>query len=151
MKNTTEYKIWIQMKSRCHNKNHSAYSYYGGRGIEVCERWRKSFEDFYRDMGPRPSLNHTLDRKDTNGNYSPDNCRWSTDVVQNRNTRTTKIRIEDIPDILDKYKSGRYTQDQLAMEYNCSQFNIHYTIKKYSGINIEEFLVEHGVTLHVEN
>jgi len=146
MRHVSEYKIWLQMKNRCYNPNSYAHIHYGGRGIKVCERWRNSFELFYHDMGARPSMAHSIDRINTNGNYEPSNCRWATDFVQTRNTRTTKIKLEDISDIVNKYKSGRYTQDQLAIEYNCSQFNIHYTLKKYSGINIEKFLTEQGVT-----
>jgi len=74
------------MKDRCHNPSSSGYENYGGRGIRVCSRWRK-FENFIRDMGPRPSDAHSVERKDNDGNYSPDNCIWATRSQQNRNTR----------------------------------------------------------------
>ena len=78
---------WRQMRHRCSNPNHHAYRYYGGRGIKVCERW-VLFENFLADMGPRPSLKHSIDRfPDKNGNYEPGNCRWALSNQQNRNKR----------------------------------------------------------------
>ncbi|MFA5724144.1 MAG: hypothetical protein WC979_07860 [Candidatus Pacearchaeota archaeon] len=71
------YGSWRNMISRCYNKNNNAYKYYGGRGIIVCNSWRKSFLNFYNDMGERP-LNLTLDRIKSNGNYKLSNCKWST-------------------------------------------------------------------------
>jgi hypothetical protein len=74
------------MRQRCNNPKATAYKDYGGRGITACERWA-SFKHFVEDMGPRPSLAYTLDRIDTNGNYTPDNCRWATKLVQATNQR----------------------------------------------------------------
>lgn len=83
------YNAWSCMKQRCYNPKHISYKYYGGVGVEVCERWRESFESFLEDMGERPP-GHTLDRKDTRGDYSPDNCRWATAYQQNSNRRVLK-------------------------------------------------------------
>ena len=87
MVNTPEWMSWSAMLSRCYNENSIGYKNYGGRGIVVCERWRNSFENFYIDMGIRPSADYTLDRKDVNGNYEPNNCRWLDRLLQTRNTR----------------------------------------------------------------
>ena len=81
-----EYQIWENIKSRCLNPNNAAFKDYGGRGIKVCKRWLK-FENFYKDMGPKPSPKHEIDRKNNNKGYYPGNCRWSTRSQQTRNTR----------------------------------------------------------------
>lgn len=79
------YKIYDGMVQRCYNEKSTRYNNYGGRGIKVCRRWKESIQNFIDDMGDRPSLNHTLDRKDVNGDYTPENCKWATYTEQNRN------------------------------------------------------------------
>lgn len=85
-----EFNAWIGIKTRCFNKNSKAYDRYGGRGIKVCDRWKESFENFFLDMGERPSPKHSIDRIDVNGNYEPENCRWADDTQQCRNQRISK-------------------------------------------------------------
>jgi hypothetical protein len=85
--NSLEYTSWKKMKARCLNPNDDNYHNYGGRGITICDEWVHDFGKFLEDMGKRPTKDHTLDRKDVNGNYTKSNCRWATDDVQNNNKR----------------------------------------------------------------
>jgi hypothetical protein len=87
--NTSTYRIWRAIIQRCNNPNCSTFHYYGGRGIKVCDRWLK-FENFLKDMGPRPEK-LTIDRIDNDGNYEPGNCRWVTHK-ENCNNRHRKNR-----------------------------------------------------------
>lgn len=91
LKNTREYNIWIKIKSRCYNRKNKDYLDYGGRGIIVCERWLEKFENFYEDMGPSPSNDHSIHRKN-DGNYCPECCVWATQKEQN-NDRRSNLRI----------------------------------------------------------
>ena len=75
------------MIRRCNEEQHYNYKNYGGRGIKVCERWMSDFWNFVEDMGEKPSQAYSLDRIDNDGNYSPDNCKWSTSKEQNNNRR----------------------------------------------------------------
>lgn len=77
------YRSWTSMRQRCSNPNHPNYLRYGGRGISVCPEW-DCFEKFMRDMGARPK-GGSIDRIDTNGDYTPDNCKWSSAAEQSRN------------------------------------------------------------------
>lgn len=86
---TPTYSSWSKIISRCHDVNNEHYRDYGGRGIAVCDRWRK-FENFLEDMGDRP-IGTSIDRIDTNGNYEPSNCRWATPKEQSNNTRRCHV------------------------------------------------------------
>lgn len=90
MKHTAEYRAWSALRTRCTNTNLPDYARYGGRGVTFCERW-KSFQNFYADVGPRPSPLHSIDRwPNKDGNYEPGNVRWATDKEQARNTRNNR-------------------------------------------------------------
>lgn len=86
-----EYAAWRDMRNRCGNTKLRTFKHYGGRGISVCAQWAYSFPTFLNDMGPRPSKKHSLDRKDNNGGYTPDNCRWATREEQQRNRQDTRL------------------------------------------------------------
>lgn len=87
MHNHALYKVWTAMLQRCNNQSNKRFKSYGGRGITVCDEWIK-FENFYKDMGDRPSDSHSIDRKDNNKGYNKDNCRWATPLEQSRNRRS---------------------------------------------------------------
>lgn len=90
LSHTSEYHIWQTMKARCGNPNNRKYKDYGERGIRVCDRWLKSFETFFRDIGAKPFPDHSIDRINNDGDYEPSNCRWASRTQQARNTRRTK-------------------------------------------------------------
>ena len=98
-----EYHVWRNMKRRCTDCKHPQWKDYGGRGIAVCDRWLRSFQDFLSDVGRRPSADLTLDRIDNDGNYEPGNCRWATWSQQAANrrpslgqTRVTRTRYANV-------------------------------------------------------
>lgn len=86
---TPLYAVWVNMKRRCKNPNRKDYKYYGGRGIKVCKKWDESFLSFKEDMETTYKSGLELDRIDTNGDYTPDNCRWATRRQQVSSRRPT--------------------------------------------------------------
>lgn len=85
-----EYGIWHNIHYRCENPNNKDWHNYGGKGVKVCKRWA-DFVNFYDDMGPRPTSKHTIERKDGDGNYCPDNCVWAVMKVQQRNRNNNQL------------------------------------------------------------
>ena len=105
MRRTRTYRIWTGMVSRCTNPNHQAYSFYGGRGITVCERWLK-FENFHSDMGEAPP-DRSIDRINNDGGYEPGNCRWATSTEQRWNRRAAQGGWTQSPETIRKRVESR--------------------------------------------
>lgn len=89
-KPSVEYTCWKNMKGRCSNKRREDYPLYGGRGIRVCPRWRKSFVAFLADMGPKPDPSFSIERREVNGMYEKSNCYWADSHTQRMNQRRMK-------------------------------------------------------------
>ena len=89
-RNSPEYEPWRSAKRRCFNPKNEHFDRYGGRGITMCPEWRDSFEAFLRDVGPRPSPRHSIDRINNDGNYEPGNVRWATKREQMLNTSRSR-------------------------------------------------------------
>ncbi len=99
-------RIWNNMNARCYNKNIKNYALYGGRGVSVCSEWKDSFREFEKwAVANGYSKNLSIDRIDTNGDYSPLNCRWATLETQSNNTRKS-IRV--------LYRDNTYTVKEVA-------------------------------------
>lgn len=125
VENFPTYRVWRSMKSRCNNPCVPGYVNYGGRGIEVCDRWA-SFEIFLKDMGKRPSLDYTLDRVDNNGNYEPSNCRWANWEQQRNNARGNKPLT---------FNGETLNQNQMARKYGINEKTFRGRLSK--GLTLE--------------
>lgn len=86
----TEYSTWNNIKQRCLNLNNKNFDRYGGRGIKICKRWL-NFKNFIKDMGQKPNLKSTINRKNNNGNYTSKNCHWTTMKCQQRNRISNRV------------------------------------------------------------
>jgi hypothetical protein len=89
---TSEYRAYHNMLSRCLNPKHPRYRQYGARGVQICQRWLESFQNFLADMGLKPEPELTLDRIDPSGNYEPANCRWISFDANRRNRRSVRFK-----------------------------------------------------------
>lgn len=122
---TPEWVVWCSMRQRCSDPKTKSYVDYGGRGIRVCRRWSE-FLSFFEDMGKRPA-GCSIDRIDTNGNYTPKNCRWATRKQQNRNTRRNRFLV---------YRAQRRCLSEwcelLALEYGTTltRLNLGWSVTK---------------------
>ena len=114
MEGTRVYNIWHGMKARCSLPTNISYHQYGGRGITYCERW-EIFENFIANMGEPPSEEHSLDRINNDGNYSPENCRWATIEVQSNNRSNSRFL---------EFQGRRQTLTQWAKELGMSPATI---------------------------
>jgi len=136
---TPEYSSYQAMKQRVLNPNAPNYKHYGGRGIQICDRWLESFENFYADMGRRPE-GTTLDRfPDIDGHYEPSNCRWATDEEQ-QNHKQYNHTLE--------YKGITMTLALWAREIGLSESCIRNRLDR--GWSVEETLSTPAESLHTE-
>lgn len=131
---TRTYHAWRDMLRRCTNPTSADWTRYGGRGITVCDRWRR-FEDFLADMGPCPD-SLTLDRINNDGSYEPGNCRWTTWEQQMLNRRllrgerhpNAKLRVGDVLSIRRMARYGT-TYRSIASVFGVSHANVGYIVR----------------------
>lgn len=119
---TPEYNCWRHMKRRCLNPKDGKYDRYGGRGIKICDRWINNFENFLSDMGKRPFAWSEINRIDNDGNYTPENCEWTSKKINNRN-RMDNHRIE--------FNSSNLSIAEWAEKTGISWHTIYYRIFRH--------------------
>ena len=127
---TRLYSIWRGMKERCGRRSHSFYEYYGGRGITVCEEWARSFEAFREwalASGYRDGL--TIDRKENDGDYCPENCRWAT-MEEQGNNRSNTLRVS--------YNGELHTITELSKKTGIKYSTLY--MRLYNGWSVEKAL-----------
>jgi len=126
--NTPEYECWKNMRRRCRDNKISNYKNYGGRGIKVCERWDKSFDNFIRDIGRRPSDQHSLERINVNKDYCPENCKWDTWANQCRNRTKRSDNSTGVTGVKYDSSGKRYIayisidSKQVTHSFSCKKF-----------------------------
>ena len=134
-RHTREYNIYRHIKDRCYNEKSKDYINYGGRGIKVCDRWldkNKGFEYFYKDMRQCPE-NHSIDRIDVNGDYTPENCRWADTKTQVRNRRNN---------IYINVKGEKRLLIELAEEYGFNYESLRVSLSKKEESEKEKYLTQ---------
>lgn len=119
-----EYHIWNSIKNRCLNKNDKGYVNYGGRGIHLCDKWKNSFEDFLNDVGKKPFPGASLDRINNDGNYEPENIRWTDRQTQASNTRSQRFG---------------FSVKRWSRENNCCRFEVTKLLE--NGLSKQEILL----------
>ncbi len=112
-KDIPTYTCWLDMRTRCKNPNNVRYKDYGGRGITICQKW-EVYENFLLDMGEKPK-GLSLERKDNNKGYFPDNCKWATPMEQSNNTQRNRLFIAYGPDGQEELAKS---QSLFARRYN---------------------------------
>ena len=123
-KRTKIYSIWSNMRQRCNNKKHKNYKNYGGRGIIICNEWKEyiPFKEWAIFNGYKKGL--TIDRRNNNGNYESNNCRWVTSTVNNQNTRATKLNWKKVRKIREMYATENCTHAEIADIYNINRRHV---------------------------
>lgn len=129
MTGTPIYRVWLNMIQRCSNPNRIDYKNYGGRGITVCRRWRKSFENFYIDMGEIPNPELTIERVDNDGNYDFGNCRWATRIEQARNQGLNKNNRTGIKGVYWNKRVQKY-HVQIMIKYKNHHIGLFRTLEE---------------------
>lgn len=127
------YSVWANMKHRCLCPTAQAYAHYGERGISMCDEWIKDYVVFKKwalANGYKEGLQ--IDRRNNDKGYYPGNCRWTTGMINSQNQRSTKLNMQKAREIRIKYKTGNFTQKQIARGYDVSRRAIGSVINNQS-------------------
>lgn len=120
MTGTVIYRVWRNMIERCGRPSNTHYASYGGRGISVCERWQE-FANFFSDMGDCPA-GMLIDRKDNDGNYCKDNCRWVTKTESANNKRNT---------VMVQFEGERLPVSEVAKRLGIKHKTLKYRLRRW--------------------
>lgn len=133
---TLTYGIWRGMLNRCLNPNEPSFKNYGGRGIKVCDEWIKSYTSFKSWVlhCGNYKLGLQIDRKNNDGDYCPENCRFVTEAVNCQNRRSTKLTFEKAEQVRKLYKTGAYHQRELAKIYGVLQTTISMIVNNQTWV-----------------
>jgi hypothetical protein len=127
---TPTYMSWWNMRYRCTNPDYPQWKDYGGRGIKVCDRWLDSFENFLEDMGPKPTVKHTIERSNNNGDYDPVNCYWEVDrKKQNRNQRRVKMTMVKAREIRYLWEHTALTMSEIARKFEVNKQVVYQVVR----------------------
>lgn len=126
------YNTWHGMKKRCDNEKDKSYKYYGAKGIIYDQRWAQ-FENFLADMG-EPPVGMSLDRIDSTGNYSKENCRWAPAIIQGQNKSSTKLDIDSVSAMKTLYIYGT-GRKMLADQFCVSRATIDFIVTGDTWVN----------------
>tara|TARA_Y100000296_G_C5123754_1_gene231759 strand:- start:27 stop:569 length:543 start_codon:yes stop_codon:yes gene_type:complete len=139
------------MKRRCLEPRHNFYHRYGGRGITVCERWLASFLDFYEDMGKKPP-GTSLDRRDNDGNYDPDNCRWATPLQQSQNTANVVLLTYNGETLCLKEWARKLFIDASSLKWRIDNWGLDRALstpRRKEGLFAKAMFTHNGETLSI--
>lgn len=145
--NTPTYSSWVSARSRCRYEKDSSYPRYGGKGIEICDRWYNSFENFLEDMGERPE-GKTLDRIDGERGYYPENCRWATLVEQSSNRKHTHPSLSKYRGVFYKKTNGRWLSSLSGYEETGQIYIGIYDTDVEAALAYDEKVRETGMQAH---
>lgn len=115
------YRVWTYMKERCYSPNSKVFKYYGGKGIGICPEWRNDFRVFYAWAKGKHKRGLTIDRRNNDGDYSPENCRFITQRENNRNRGANKLNLEKVIEIRRLLKEGKLFQREIAKMFGVNQ------------------------------
>lgn len=125
---TPLFNAWLNMHARCYKKDNPRFETYGSRGITVCPRWH-DLKNFVTDMGPSWFEEGSLDRKNNDDGYTPENCRWATDAEQSRNKTTTKIRAEQVSVIQKMYRESGLSQEAVGAQFGLGRNTVKHVLR----------------------
>jgi hypothetical protein len=138
---SAEYTIYCGIKARCYNPKHVSYKYYGAIGITMDDHWlgKNGFENFYRDMGPKPSEDryfYSIERIDRKLPYSKENCKWATYDEQNQNSSHNVVNKEIVQEIRLKWETNKFSVLVLSQEYDISESTIRSIVNNKTWIDV---------------